>query len=155
MLEVQNPFSGETLGSISAAESADVDVAVDAASHAFQTWRYASASNRHALLNRLADLIERDADEFATIHALDGGFVYDDVKAFDISQACETLRYFANCTEIPGRVVDVPGGKGVVRKEPIGVCAAIVPWNAPLYVFDLKSMSLGLLWIEANTRSLG
>ncbi|KAK1139142.1 hypothetical protein N8T08_001265 [Aspergillus melleus] len=134
VLEVQNPFSGETLGSISAAESADVDVAVDAASHAFQTWRYASASNRHALLNRLAGLIERDADEFAAIHALDGGFVYDDVKAFDISQACETLRYFANCTEIPGRVVDVPGGKGVVRKEPIGVCAAIVPWNAPLMI---------------------
>lgn len=115
---------------------------MDAASHAFQeTWKHAPGSTRSSLLNKLADLIDRDADEFAAIHALDGGFVFDDVKAFDVAQASETLRYFAKCTELNGRAVDVPNGKGVVRKEPIGICAAIVPWNAPLYATPPSTLS--------------
>ncbi|KAA8644140.1 uncharacterized protein ATNIH1004_008338 [Aspergillus tanneri] len=74
-----------------------VDAAVDAASHAYQTiWKHTQAATGQMLLSRLAELIEREAHTFATIHSVDGGMAYEDVKLFDVPQACETLRYFAS-----------------------------------------------------------
>lgn len=133
-LDVLNPYSGELLGAISLACDKDVDAAVDAASSAFRKhWRSTSGAVRGLLLLKLAALIERDADLFATIHAVDGGFVSEDVKALDIKMAVSTLRHFSGWADkISGRVTDIENGTGIVRKEPLGVCGLVVPWNAPL-----------------------
>lgn len=133
-LDVFNPYSGELLGSISQACDKDVDAAVDAASDAFKKhWRSTSGAVRGLLLLKLAALIERDADLFATIHAVDGGFVSHEVKALDMKMAVSTLRHFSGWADkISGRVTEIENGTGVVRREPLGVCGLIIPWNAPL-----------------------
>ena len=87
----------------------------------------------------MADLIERDAEDFATLHAVDGGMVFGDVLNMDMPVVTETLRYFSGWADkITGKAVDIPHGFGYTRREPLGVCVAIVPWNAPLMITSWK-----------------
>lgn len=111
-----------------------MDIAVEAAQAAFHgPWRAVAPARRGQLLNRLADLIERDADDLASLEALDAGILFGESKALHISQATETLRYFAGWADkITGQLLSIPQGYAYTRREPIGVCAAVVPWNAPL-----------------------
>ncbi|KAL3444539.1 putative aldehyde dehydrogenase [Aspergillus insuetus] len=135
-LEVLNPLRGAAIGNLSAAQPSDVDAAVISATRAFESsWKQTTPVTRGSLLLRLADLIERDQAQFATIHSIDAGFVYDDVLAVDIPQSISTLRYYAGWAgKLCGKNIDFPGGFGITRREPFGVCAAIIPWNAPLMV---------------------
>lgn len=134
-IEVQKCYSGANLGRISEASKAHVDTAVRAADKCFQTlWRNGRAEARGRLLLKLADLVERDADVFTTIEAVDAGVVFGESKGLDVAQAVETLRYFAGLVHQPkGHTLDIPGGYAYTKKEPFGVGAAILPWNAPLY----------------------
>jgi len=110
-----------------------VDIAVAAAQTAFQGWRTVAPAKRGQLLNRLADLIERDADDLASLEALDAGVLFGESKGLHIPQATETLRYFAGWADkIAGQLLSIPQGYAYTRREPLGVCAAVVPWNAPL-----------------------
>ncbi|KAH7010198.1 putative aldehyde dehydrogenase [Ilyonectria destructans] len=87
------------------------------------------------LLNKLADLIERDADDLASIEALDAGVLFGESNGLHISQSLETLRYFAGWADkITGQLLDIPQGYAITRREPLGVCAAIIPWNSPLMI---------------------
>ncbi|KAL2795240.1 putative aldehyde dehydrogenase [Aspergillus keveii] len=134
-LDVYNPYSGALLGTVSAGESADIDLAVQEASKALPTWRRLPGTEKERLLYRLASLIARDADDFAAIHALDAGMVYDQVRALDIRNATDVLRHFAGWADkISGRITDITNGTGYVRREPFGVCGLIIPWNAPLMI---------------------
>lgn len=133
-LETINPSNGATLGIVSAAEKEDIDVAVSSAKVAFQSWKTLRGSDRGALLLSLATLIERDADDFATLESLDAGVLYRESKGLHVANAVDTLKYFAGWADkIDGRSMDIPGGIAYTRREPIGVCATVVPWNAPLY----------------------
>lgn len=133
-LEVENPTTGSLLASVSAAQREDVDAAVSAAKAAFQgPWATLTPARRGQLLNRLADLIERDADDLASLEALDAGVLFGESKGLHIPQATETLRYFAGWADkIAGQLLSIPQGYAYTRREPLGVCAAVVPWNAPL-----------------------
>ncbi|KAK3900708.1 putative aldehyde dehydrogenase [Staphylotrichum tortipilum] len=135
-LEVENPTTGARLASVSAAQREDVDKAVAAAQAAFKgSWRAVSPAGRGRLLNKLADLIERDADDLASLEALDAGIVFGDSKALNIPQSTETLRYFAGWADkLSGKLLSIPQGYAFTRREPLGVCAAVVPWNAPLMI---------------------
>jgi aldehyde dehydrogenase (NAD+) len=134
ILETLNPATGKLLGTVFAAESADIDAAVNAAETAFKnTWRDTQGNARGALLHRLADLISRDGDELAAIEALDAGVLFNESKHLNIVNAVEVLRYFAGWADkIDGKSIRIPNGMATTRREPVGVCAAIVPWNAPL-----------------------
>jgi aldehyde dehydrogenase (NAD+) len=100
---------------------------------AFKTWRKSRGTFRQKLLLKLADLIERDADELATIEALDGGKIFGESRHMDVPNAIECLRYFAGWADkIDWKSLRIPNGFAWTQREPIGVCAAIVPWNAPL-----------------------
>lgn len=138
-VEVQNPWNDEKLGTISAATLGDVNAAVKAASAAFSSgWKGTPASVRGTLLSKLATLVERDAEVLATIEAIDAGVLYGDSKNLNVPQAIDTLRYFAKLAGEPGgQLLDITGGYAHVLRQPYGVCAAIVPWNAPLYVSPL------------------
>ena len=83
---------------------------------------------------RLAELIERDADTFASLEAIDAGVVFDESKRQAVPQAAETLRFFAaEATVAAGKMLRIPEGYAYTQREPFVVAAAIVPWNAPLY----------------------
>lgn len=133
-MNVENPTTGDRLASVSAAQREDVDAAVAAAQAAFYgSWRTILPSDRGKLLNRLADLIESNADDLASLEALDAGILFGESKALHITQATDTLRYFAGWADkITGQLLSIPQGHAYTRREPVGVCAAIVPWNAPL-----------------------
>lgn len=133
-LEVENPTTGLHLASVSAAQREDVDAAVSAAQAALRgAWGKELPARRGQLLNKLADLIERDADDLASLEALDAGVLFKESKALHIPQATETLRYFAGWADkIAGQLLSIPQGYAYTRREALGVCAAVVPWNAPL-----------------------
>ncbi|KAK7403534.1 hypothetical protein QQX98_010713 [Neonectria punicea] len=135
-IEIQNPTTGKFLASLSAAQKADVDAAVASAQKAYKgAWKSTLPAQRGQLLSKLADLIERDGDELASLEALDAGVIFRESKGLHISNALETLRYFAGWADkITGQLLDIPQGYAVTRREPLGVCAAIVPWNSPLMI---------------------
>lgn len=133
-LETVNPSSGKPLATVAAASKEDIDAAVQAAKKAFYTtWKATLPTARQSLMLRLSDLIERDADELANLEALDGGILLSGSKMMHVPQAVSTLRYFAGWADkIDGKSLSIPGGMAYTHREPLGVCAAIVPWNAPL-----------------------
>lgn len=133
-MQVENPFNGKHLADISAAQAADVDKAVKFAAKAYkETWRLTQPSVRRNLLNRLADLLERDIKELASLESVDAGLLYRESSGLFIPQAIETLRYYAGWADkIDGQSLQIPQGMTYSRRVPIGVCSAIVPWNVPL-----------------------
>ncbi|GKZ18358.1 hypothetical protein AbraIFM66951_000916 [Aspergillus brasiliensis] len=135
-LTVENPSTGTPLATVSSASPADIDRAVHCATQALPAWKATPGAVRGALLHKLADLIERDAEDFASIEALEGGMLYTDSKGMSMPQAISTLRYYAGWADkIDGKTLHLPdGGVGYTFREPLGVCAAIVPWNAPLMI---------------------
>lgn len=135
-LDVTNPSTGLPLATVSAAGTEDVNAAVTAAQRAYNlTWKGMLPAKRGSFLLRLADLIERDATELASLEAVDAGILYTESLNLHIPQAVEVLRYFAGWADkISGKTLDIPGGIAFTRREPIGVCGAIVPWNAPLMI---------------------
>lgn len=89
------------------------------------------------LLSKLADLIERDAVDLASLESIDAGILYGESLQFNVPQAVDTLRYFAGWADKgAGQSLHIPDGLAYTQHEPLGICAAIVPWNAPLYVYQ-------------------
>lgn len=133
---VQNPYSEETIGHIAAGSAADVDLAVAAAKRAFPTFSQTPVEGRLALLTRIKDLLEERAEEFAQAIVAEMGAAISFARAgqvhFGIEHvrvAIEVLRTFEFQDTVNGIVV---------RKEPIGVCSLITPWNWPLYQITAK-----------------
>ena len=132
-MPVENPSTGEKLGTVSAAGLEDINHAVESAKIGFNTWRSVSGPQKAQLLLKLADLIERDAQNLASLEAIDAGVLYTDSMGMNIPQAVGCLRYYAGWAgKIDGKTLDMDGGIAYTHREPLGVCAAIVPWNAPL-----------------------
>ncbi|KAF5243067.1 hypothetical protein FAUST_2985 [Fusarium austroamericanum] len=135
-VKTENPFNGKVLADISAAQASDVDKAVAAAEKAFNgTWKSTQPTVRRDLMNRLADLIERDNEELASLESVDAGILFRESSGMFVPQAVETLRYYAGWADkVDGQSLHIPQGISYSRRVPIGVCAAIVPWNAPLMI---------------------
>lgn len=134
--ETLDPATGKPLARVSYATSQDVDRAVQAACAAFEgPWSKASAVERERILSRLADLVEAEADVLAELESLDNGKPVKFARRIDLDLAINHLRYFAGWpTKIEGEVIPVnfPNMHCYTRKEPVGVCAQIIPWNFPL-----------------------
>ncbi|KAJ6095159.1 hypothetical protein N7467_002672 [Penicillium canescens] len=134
-LLVENPSTGDQLGTISAAGSEDIDNAVACAKASFSTWRAVPGHVKAQLLLNLADLIQRDAQDLASLEAVDAGVLYTDSIGMNIPQAVGCLRYYAGWADkIDGKTLELDGGIAYTHREPLGVCGAIVPWNAPLMI---------------------
>jgi aldehyde dehydrogenase (NAD+) len=135
--ETVNPATGEVLASVAEADAADVELAVKAARKAFHSkahWRRMSASERGKLLNRLADLIEKNADELATLESLDNGKPKHVAAAADLPLVIACYRYYAGWADkIQGKTIPISGDYFCyTRHEPVGVVGQIIPWNFPL-----------------------
>jgi aldehyde dehydrogenase (NAD+) len=133
-----NPSTGEVICEVAEADAADVDRAVRAARHAFERgpWRKISASERGRLLNKLADLIERHADELARLESLDNGKPYAVAAAADLPLTIACYRYYAGWADkVQGRTIPIAGDYFCyTRLEPVGVVGQIIPWNFPLLI---------------------
>ena len=147
--ESRDPATGALLARLAEAGPADVDAAVAAARSAFngKAWRGLTPSARGKLLWRLAERIEAHADELAEIETLDQGKSFRTGRFGEIPAAAEQFRYYAGFatkilgTTIPTSIAHQPEGKQVfayTTREPIGVVAAIVPWNSPLLMAAMK-----------------
>src|SRR5204863_152308 len=135
--ETLDPATGEAIAVVAQAGAEDVDRAVRAARAAFEDgpWASMAAADRGGLIERLAQLVEEHADELAELESLDNGKPVTYAKAVDVGSAAGHLRYFAGWpTKIEGEVIPVraPDTLCYTRKEPVGVCGQIVPWNFPL-----------------------
>ncbi|CAI2171083.1 6962_t:CDS:2, partial [Funneliformis geosporum] len=139
--EVINPSTGKPITTVAEAFANDVDKAVEAATEAFnKVWKNVQASERGRLLYKLADLIERDREEIAAIESLDNGKAFSIAKANDLQTAIDTYRYFAGFADkIHGKTMDNDPMKfSYTRREPFGVCGAIIPWNFPVAMQSWK-----------------
>src|SRR6202140_649696 len=132
-----NPSTGEVITKVAEADAPDVDKAVAAARAAFDhgPWRKkVTAAQRGVLMNKLADLIEKHADELAQLEALDNGKPYSVARAADLPLTIACYRYFAGWADkLQGKTIPVNGSYFTYTKhEPVGVVAQIIPWNFPL-----------------------
>ncbi|BAK65626.1 NAD-dependent aldehyde dehydrogenase [Sphingobium sp. SYK-6] len=135
--ETRNPSTGEVIAHVAAAGDADIDRAVAAARAAFEgPWSKVKPAERANMLLRLADLIEANAEELALLETLDVGRPIQFSRMLDVGGAVGQLRYNAGwATKIYGETAEIsaPGEwLSYVLREPVGVCAQIVPWNFPL-----------------------
>jgi len=132
-----NPSTGETIVQVAEADAADVDKAVAAARAAFEKgpWRKKfSAHQRGVLMNKLADLIEKNKEELAELESLDNGKPYHVALAADLPLTIACYRYYAGWADkIHGKTIPVQGNYFCYTKhEPVGVVGQIIPWNFPL-----------------------
>ncbi|MFO0930555.1 MAG: aldehyde dehydrogenase family protein [Gemmataceae bacterium] len=131
-----NPATGEVICHVAEGDRADVDLAVAAARKAFEEgpWPKMSAAERGRLLNKLADLIERNKEELAALEALDNGKPYRDALTADLPLVIKAYRYYAGWADkIEGKTIPVEGDFFCyTRHEPVGVIGQIIPWNFPL-----------------------
>jgi aldehyde dehydrogenase (NAD+) len=131
-----NPATGETICQVAEGDKADVDLAVKSARKAFEQgpWPKMSASERGRLLNKLADLIEKNQEELAALESLDNGKPHRDAMGADLPLTIKCYRYYAGWADkIHGQTIPVEGNYFCyTRHEPVGVVGQIIPWNFPL-----------------------
>jgi aldehyde dehydrogenase (NAD+) len=135
-----NPHDGSVLAEVAEAKAVDVDRAVAAAAAALPRWSRVAAADRGRILLRLADLIERHAEELARLETLDAGHPLRDSRGLDVPRTAATFRYFGGMADkLQGSVVPVETGfLNYVLREPLGVVGQIVPWNFPLMFTSWK-----------------
>src|SRR5580700_8213117 len=141
-----NPATGEVLANVAAGDKEDIDRAVKAARAAFETgkWSRISASDRGKLLWKLADLLEKHAEEFAQLESLDNGKPLKIARVADLPLAIDHFRYYAGwATKIEGNTIPMGLAKqgafhAYTLREPVGVVGQIIPWNFPLLMAAWK-----------------
>jgi phenylacetaldehyde dehydrogenase len=147
-IPVIDPATGAEIATVADANGADVDRAVAAARAAFEAgpWATMLPAAREALLWRLSDLIQKNADELAELESLDNGKTKFMASVVDVPGAVNHFRYMAGwATKIEGSTIEVSiggpeGGRvnAFTRREPVGVVAQIIPWNFPLVMAAWK-----------------
>ena len=138
--DVTNPFDGSTVGSVPNAGEADVRAAIDAASDAFDGWRSLAAIERARILRRAADLMRERKDRIALTMTLEQGKPLAEA-AGEVEYAAGFLEWFGGEAErVYGQVVppQKPEKRVLVFRQPVGVTAAITPWNFPAAMLARK-----------------
>ncbi|MFN9036924.1 MAG: aldehyde dehydrogenase family protein, partial [Planctomyces sp.] len=137
-----NPATEDVICEVAEGDAADIDLAVRAARHAFDSgpWSRMDARDRGRLLTKLADLIEANFDELAALETLDNGKPIGDSRAADLPLVIDCLRYYGGWADkIQGSTIPVRGNYFCyTRREPVGVCGQIIPWNFPMLMVAWK-----------------
>ena len=140
-IPVINPATQEVLAEVADGDASDVEAAVAAARRAFDSgpWNAVTAQDRGRILFRLAELIREHAKELAELETLNNGKPIVEAE-FDIADAATCFEYYGGlATKIQGDVLPVPDNAlSLALREPIGVCAQIIPWNYPLLMAAWK-----------------
>lgn len=138
-----NPATGEPICHVAEGDAADIDLAVNAAFNAFKrgsAWRSMSHSDRGRLINKLADLLERDQDHLGSLDALDNGKPKHIAVGVDAALAIKCFRYYAGFADKHyGKTIPLDGDFfSYTRLEAVGVIGQIIPWNFPLLMAAWK-----------------
>ncbi len=134
-VELINPSTGQPFAEMPVSNEADVDDAVSVAALAFASWKRTTPSQRSLALLRIADAIERRADELVAIEAENCGKIISLTLSEEIPPMLDQIRFFAGAARLlegRGATEYMEGFTSYVRREPIGVCAAVTPWNYPM-----------------------
>jgi betaine-aldehyde dehydrogenase len=133
--EVINPSTGKAYATAPVSNSADVDAAMNAASTAFEVWRDATPSERQRAILKIADAIESRQDELISIESENTGKPIGLTKSEEIPPMVDQIRFFAGAARnLEGKSAGeyMRGMTSFIRREPIGVCAQVTPWNYPM-----------------------
>ncbi|EER62070.1 Aldehyde Dehydrogenase [Acidovorax delafieldii 2AN] len=137
-----NPANGRKLADVAACQPADVDRAVQAARRAFESgvWSQQHPRERKRVLLRLAALIELHRDELALLETLDMGKPISDALAYDLPETAKCFAWYAEAIDKQYDEIAPTGPEALatITREPIGVVAAVVPWNYPLMMASWK-----------------
>jgi phenylacetaldehyde dehydrogenase len=140
-----NPATGDVLANIAEGDKEDINRAVAAARAAFETgpWRKLTPSERGRMIWRLAELIEKHAEEFAQLESLDNGKPVTVARVADVPATIDMFRYMAGwATKIEGNTITLSGQGdkffAYTLREPVGVVGQIIPWNFPLLMAAWK-----------------
>ncbi|MGE8419896.1 gamma-aminobutyraldehyde dehydrogenase [Pseudomonas tussilaginis] len=140
-LAVLNPALGSVLVEINEASEAQVDAAVRAADHAFDSWSQTTPKDRSLLLLKLADSIEAHGEELARLESDNCGKPFAAALNDEIPAIADVFRFFAGASRCLGGSAAgeyLPGHTSMVRRDPLGVVASIAPWNYPLMMVAWK-----------------
>ena len=134
-LEIINPATEEVIGKVSHARKEDLDIALNAAESAFNSWKNVSAYERSKILRKAADIVRSKADQIATLMTMEQGKPLIEAKMETMGAADSIDWYAEEGRRAYGRIIPSRAPQGVyqfVFKEPVGVVAAFTPWNFPL-----------------------
>ena len=131
-----NPTNEALLTTVASCDTADVDVAVTAAKAAFESgvWSIMAPRERKNILLKWADLVAQHQDELAALDTLDMGKSISEMLAIDLPDSIDCIRWTAECIDkLYGEIAPIGGNNlALITREPVGVVAAITPWNYPL-----------------------
>ncbi|MEJ0014150.1 MAG: gamma-aminobutyraldehyde dehydrogenase [Actinomycetota bacterium] len=133
--EIINPSTGLAYSSAQLSNGVDVNHAVDAASKAFEVWRETTPSERQRALLKIADALESRADELIAIESENTGKPISLTKSEEVPPMLDQIRFFAGAARnLEGKSAGeyMHGMTSFIRREPIGVCAQVTPWNYPM-----------------------
>jgi betaine-aldehyde dehydrogenase len=134
-LDIVNPATGEVYATSPLSGESDVDAAFSAAETAFKTWRDTTPSERQVALLRIADALESRSEEFNRAEAENTGKPLAVTRVEELPVAVDQIRFFAGAARVlEGKSAGeyMRGHTSYIRREPIGVCAQVTPWNYPL-----------------------
>ena len=139
--EIIDPATGEVHGAATESGTADDDAAVAAAREAFGSWRHTTPADRSAVLLRGADILEAHAAELADLEVADTGKPRNVTRDEEIPASIDVVRFYAGACRMPeGRSTGeyIEGTTSGIRREPVGVCGQITPWNYPFMMAVLS-----------------
>ena len=139
--ETINPATGEVIGTVEIADKATVERAVEAAQRGQKIWAAMTGAERGRVLHRTAELLRAANDELALLETLDTGKPIQETSAVDVLSGADCLEYYAGmAATLVGQHVDLGRQAfGYVRREPLGVVAAIGAWNYPIQIACWKA----------------
>jgi betaine-aldehyde dehydrogenase len=133
--EVIDPTTGEAYATAPLSGAADVDAAMAAAAAAFETWRETTPSERQQALLKIADAVEARAEELVAVESKNTGKPIGLTASEEIPPMVDQIRFFAGAARVlegASAAEYMSGMTSFVRREPVGVCAQVAPWNYPM-----------------------
>ena len=139
--DIVNPKTGEVITRLAEAAPAQVEQAVQAAGRAFLGWSATTPAERSAYLLKIADAVEREADSFAALEALNCGKPINAVRNDEMPAIVDCWRFFAGAVrsmQAPAAAEYLPNHTSMIRRDPLGIVGSIAPWNYPLMMMTWK-----------------
>ncbi len=133
--ELINPGTGQPMAEMPVSDASDIDAAVQAAAKAFQSWKRTTPSQRSLALLKIADILEARAEELVAVEAENCGKIIAVTLSEEIPPMLDQIRFFAGAARLlegRGATEYMEGMTSYVRREPVGVCGAVTPWNYPM-----------------------
>ncbi len=134
-VELINPGTGQPMAEMPVSDASDIDAAVQVAAKAFQSWKRTTPSQRSLALLKIADILEARAEELVAVEAENCGKIIAVTLSEEIPPMLDQIRFFAGAARLlegRGATEYMEGMTSYVRREPVGVCGAVTPWNYPM-----------------------